>query len=62
MAQNHPSAPNPNQPKLVARIGGTGNGPVIDNNGTPEELRQSPDQLVQDFLAGRSDEKLRVGS
>jgi phospholipid/cholesterol/gamma-HCH transport system ATP-binding protein len=28
--------------------------------GTPEELRQSPDQLIQDFLVGRSDEKLRV--
>src|SRR5256714_1002738 len=30
--------------------------------GTPEELRQSPDQLVQDFFVGRSDAKLRVGS
>jgi len=28
--------------------------------GTPEELRTSPDQLIQDFLVGRSDEKLRV--
>ena len=30
----HPSAPNPNQPKLVAAAGGNGNGPEIDNNGT----------------------------
>ena len=27
-------------------------------HGTPEELRESPDQLIQDFLLGRSDEKL----
>jgi len=26
--------------------------------GTPEELRHSPDQLIQDFLLGRSDEQL----
>jgi len=26
--------------------------------GTPEQLRQSPDQLLQDFLLGRSDEQL----
>ena len=31
-------------------------------HGTPEELRQSSDQLIQDFLVGRSDEKLRVDS
>ena len=31
-------------------------------HGTPDELRQSPDQLIQDFLLGRSDEKLRVES
>jgi phospholipid/cholesterol/gamma-HCH transport system ATP-binding protein len=31
-------------------------------HGTPEELRQSSDQLIQDFLLGRSDEKLRVES
>ena len=27
-------------------------------HGTPEELRQSSDQLLQDFLLGRSDEQL----
>src|SRR5213078_4435125 len=27
-------------------------------HGTPEELRQSPDQILQDFLLGRSDEQL----
>src|SRR5204863_3080764 len=26
--------------------------------GTPEELRQSPDHILQDFLLGRSDEQL----
>jgi phospholipid/cholesterol/gamma-HCH transport system ATP-binding protein len=31
-------------------------------HGTAEELRQSSDTLLQDFLIGRSDEKLRVGS
>ena len=31
-------------------------------HGTPEELRESSDQLIQDFLLGRSDEKLRVES
>ena len=31
-------------------------------HGTPEELRQSSDHLLQDFLVGRSDEKLRVES
>ena len=34
----------------------------IHFHGTCEELRQSTDQLVQDFLVGRSDEKLRVES
>jgi phospholipid/cholesterol/gamma-HCH transport system ATP-binding protein len=29
-------------------------------HGTPVELRDSNDQLIQDFLLGRSDEKLRV--
>ena len=27
-------------------------------HGTPDELRQSSDQLIQDFLLGRSDEQL----
>jgi phospholipid/cholesterol/gamma-HCH transport system ATP-binding protein len=31
-------------------------------HGTAEELRQSTDTLLQDFLIGRSDEKLRVDS
>jgi phospholipid/cholesterol/gamma-HCH transport system ATP-binding protein len=31
-------------------------------HGTPDELRQSSDRLIQDFLLGRSDEKLRVES
>ena len=31
-------------------------------HGTPDDLRQSSDQLIQDFLIGRSDEKLRVES
>src|ERR1700730_14845388 len=30
----------------------------IQFQGTPEELRQSPDHLLQDFLLGRSDEQL----
>lgn len=29
-------------------------------HGTPEELRQSPDQLIQDFLFGRSEDKPSV--
>jgi phospholipid/cholesterol/gamma-HCH transport system ATP-binding protein len=29
-------------------------------HGAPDELRNSDDQLIQDFLIGRSDEKLRV--
>src|SRR5947209_12864099 len=29
-------------------------------HGAPEEFRNSGDQLIQDFLIGRSDEKLRV--
>jgi len=29
-------------------------------HGTPDEVRRSSDQLLQDFLIGRSDEKLRV--
>src|SRR4029077_1262954 len=29
-------------------------------HGTPAELQQSPDSVLQDFLLGRSDEKLRV--
>ena len=31
-------------------------------HGTPDELRRSTDQLIQDFLLGRSDDKLRVES
>jgi phospholipid/cholesterol/gamma-HCH transport system ATP-binding protein len=29
-------------------------------HGTPAELRNSADQLIQDFLVGRSDERLRI--
>jgi phospholipid/cholesterol/gamma-HCH transport system ATP-binding protein len=31
-------------------------------HGTPAELRQSTDSVLQDFLLGRSEEQLRVGS
>ncbi len=31
-------------------------------HGTPVELRESPDSVLQDFLLGRSEEQLRVGS
>jgi len=37
LAQNHPSTPNPNQPKVVAGVGGKDTGrPTIDNNGTAQ--------------------------
>jgi phospholipid/cholesterol/gamma-HCH transport system ATP-binding protein len=31
-------------------------------HGTPAELRESPDTILQDFLLGRSEEELRVGN